>query len=159
MFKDYYLILEIPFGASNVQIRSAYKQQALRWHPDRNPNIETKGEMQDINEAYLILKDPEAKLHYDEEYRRYQTYQNSRINPQASSKDVKPEKQSYEYYVQDDILRKWMTNAKEQASKLAYQTLEEIKIGANAAGKEMVKQLIAFSIIGVMFSIIFRSCG
>ena len=58
MFKDYYEILDVPFGATDSEIKSAYKHQAIRWHPDRNPGIDVTNIMQDINEAYAILKDP-----------------------------------------------------------------------------------------------------
>ncbi|MBX2893552.1 MAG: DnaJ domain-containing protein [Saprospiraceae bacterium] len=51
MFKDYYAILEIGNDATSEEIKSAFKKQALNWHPDRNPGVDTTSKMQVINEA------------------------------------------------------------------------------------------------------------
>ena len=61
MFKDYYKILEISPDADSATVKAAYRKQALRWHPDRHPNMDVKSIMQDINEAYAILKDPRKR--------------------------------------------------------------------------------------------------
>lgn len=153
MFKDYYHILEIPFDATDEQLKSAFRKQALKWHPDRNPNIDAKAKMQDINEAYLILKDAEARFRYDVEYQIYQTYKKSKTQPKPSTPD-----DSNEYEIHDDILKRWISNARVQASNLASQTLKEINIGAKAAFGEMSKLFITFLILGVVFFIISRSC-
>jgi curved DNA-binding protein CbpA len=155
MFKDYYGILEISFGASKTVIKTAFKRQALRWHPDRNPDIDTLKAMQDINEAYLILKDAEAKERYDEEYRRYKRFEQSWENCFSDETSFGIEnKNQHEYKFHDDILKRWMTNARQQASQLAAQTLAELKTGAKAAGREMFDRFIAFAIIGLIFSLI-----
>ena len=164
MFKDYYSILEIPFGALQEEIKSAYKQQALRWHPDRNLSEGALKKMQDINEAYLILKDEEAKSRYDEEYKRYRKYEQSfeksfSEENQTYSQSDKP-KEEYEFH--DDILKRWMNNAREQAASLVGQTLAEFKVGAKAAGKEMFERFTAYLVIGLIFSIVFalsRGCS
>ena len=57
MFRDYYAILVISQSASRVEIKSAYKKQAIKWHPDKNQGVDTTQRMQEINEAYLILND------------------------------------------------------------------------------------------------------
>ena len=73
MFKDYYKILEISPDADSATVKAAYRKQALRWHPDRHPNMDVKSIMQDINEAYAILKDPRKRARYDEEYKFLET--------------------------------------------------------------------------------------
>lgn len=159
MFKDYYLILEIPFEASVEEIKVAFKKQALRWHPDRNQGRDTKSIMQDINEAYLVLKDAEARVRYDNEYKRFKAYQKkeSEFTVASNVEDDFPKESKYEF--DDEILKRWMTNAREQASNLVSQTFKEIKIGAKAAGREMFQQFIAFAIIGLIFTIIFKACN
>ena len=61
MFIDYYEVLEIKSTASIEEVKAAFKMQALKWHPDRNLGVDTTLRMQLINEAYLILKDVEAR--------------------------------------------------------------------------------------------------
>lgn len=54
-FKDYYKILEICFPSNDDEIKTAYRRMSLKWHPDKNPGIDTSNLMIDINEAYYIL--------------------------------------------------------------------------------------------------------
>lgn len=80
MFKDYYAILEIDVSASKDDIKSAFKIQSLRWHPDRNIGNNTTSIMQDINEAKLILLDTEARERYNKEYHNFKNFQRQRKN-------------------------------------------------------------------------------
>ena len=70
-FKDYYQILNVSLGATNEEIKRAFKEEALKWHPDRNAGKDTTLQMQLINEAYLILRDSEARQRYNKEYQSY----------------------------------------------------------------------------------------
>jgi curved DNA-binding protein CbpA len=150
MFIDYYQILEIDIAASDIEIKNAYKKQALRWHPDRNSGSDTISKMQSINEAYLILKDSEAKSRYDNEYKSYKSF----VAEQNSNEYYEESKAKQEYQFSDETLKRWMNNAKQQASKLASASLHEFKTGAKAAGKEMIERTVGFLIVGIIFSII-----
>ena len=83
MFKDYYSILGIPENVTPEQIKDAYRTQALKWHPDKNPDRDTTEQMKDINEAYSILSNADTRARYDKEYQFYQY-----ANPKNSSKQT-----------------------------------------------------------------------
>jgi molecular chaperone DnaJ len=51
----YYDLLGLKPGASQEEIKKAWKKMALEWHPDRNKSEEANGKIQEINEAYEIL--------------------------------------------------------------------------------------------------------
>lgn len=64
--KDYYEILGVPKDASEVDIKKAFRQLALQYHPDRNPDDKSaEDKFKEINEAYSCLSDPEKRNHYD----------------------------------------------------------------------------------------------
>jgi curved DNA-binding protein CbpA len=156
MFYDYYKILEIEFGASLEEIKIAYKKQAIKWHPDKNPGVDTLSQMQLINEAYLILKDADARILYDKEYLKFKAFRREQSNSSS-------EKNHNDQYVfSDELLKKWMSNARQQAETLAKQTAYNFKIGAKAAGKEMLERTIGFLVVGTIISIIIlasKSCN
>ncbi len=63
---DYYQILGVDKGASNQQIKTAFKKLALQYHPDRNPgNSTAEDKFKQINEAYQVLSQADTKLLYD----------------------------------------------------------------------------------------------
>jgi len=66
-FKDYYRILNVSRAANAEDIKKAFRQSAMRYHPDRNPeNTGESGEkFKEINEAYEVLGDEQKRWQYD----------------------------------------------------------------------------------------------
>lgn len=62
---DYYEILGLNREASDSAIKKAYREHSFKWHPDRNSSPEATLKIQQINEAYETLKDPQKKRQYD----------------------------------------------------------------------------------------------
>lgn len=62
----YYQVLEIDKKASEEEIKKAYRQMAMKWHPDKNPgDKEAEERFKEISAAYEILGDPTKKKEYD----------------------------------------------------------------------------------------------
>ena len=174
MFKDYYKILDISQNATGEEIKKAFREQAIKWHPDRNQGTDTTLRMQEINEAYLILKDNEARIRYDIEYNKFKQYQENQKRTtnekakeenQNKNQEQKQTKSEYEYSdfkVDDDLLEKWMANAKRQSVELAKQTIRDFKGVTKAAANGClngVVQLIIWIVVINLIVLLFRTCS
>ena len=64
--KDYYATLGLEKGASDDEIKKAFRKLAIKYHPDKNQgDKEAENKFKEINEAYQVLSDPEKKERYD----------------------------------------------------------------------------------------------
>lgn len=64
--RDYYEVLGLSKGASDDEIKKAFRKMAMKYHPDKNPgDKEAEEKFKEINEAYGVLSDADKKSKYD----------------------------------------------------------------------------------------------
>uniref|UniRef100_A0ACD5VR18 Uncharacterized protein n=1 Tax=Avena sativa TaxID=4498 RepID=A0ACD5VR18_AVESA len=65
---DYYKVLGVDRGASDDDLKKAYRKLAMRWHPDKNPTNkkEAEAKFKQISEAYEVLSDSQKRVVYDQ---------------------------------------------------------------------------------------------
>ncbi len=64
--KDYYAALGVPVGATDEEIRKAFRKAARKFHPDVNPGDRAaEAKFKEINEAHEVLRDPKRRAEYD----------------------------------------------------------------------------------------------
>lgn len=81
MSEDYYKVLGVSKTATQDEIKAAYRALAIKHHPDRNKDKGAEVKMQQLNEAYAVLSDPEKRQKYD-------TYGQANFNQQYSQEDI-----------------------------------------------------------------------
>ncbi|MEL0324523.1 MAG: molecular chaperone DnaJ, partial [Rhodospirillales bacterium] len=66
MAQDFYETLGVARGASDADMKSAYRKLAMKYHPDRNPgDKEAEQKFKELNAAYEVLKDADSRSAYD----------------------------------------------------------------------------------------------
>ena len=64
--RDYYEVLGVQRTVTEVELKTAYRKLAMKYHPDRNPGDgECEMKFKEVNEAYEVLKDGDKRAAYD----------------------------------------------------------------------------------------------
>lgn len=159
MFKDYYLILEVPSTSTLLEIKTAYRKQCIKWHPDKNPEIDTTERMQEIVEAYLILKDSEAKERYDKEYLRYKR-ENKKSNRQTQNNKTRDTGfKRHNFYVSDETLKRWMQNANRQSKEVLADIIDEFRGALVEGGKSIMNYVLTIMIPMLLGFLFVKACS
>lgn len=164
MFKDYYKILDIHRHATAQEFKSAYRAMSMKWHPDKNPGTDVTNIMQDINEAYAILKDTNKRERYNQEYDIF--YAQLSFNSHKVSDNDFSKEYEYDYDIKDDILKDDIADARKYAKELVDEFLKSFKEASKAAVKGAAEKslqyavswIIAGFVLAILGSII-RSCN
>ena len=65
--RDYYEVLGVSKGASESEIKKAYRKMAIKYHPDKNPDdAQAEEKFKEAAEAYEVLSNAEKKQRYDQ---------------------------------------------------------------------------------------------
>ena len=65
--RDYYQVLGVDKNASAEEIKKAYRKNAMKYHPDRNPgDKQAEEKFKEIGEAYEVLSDSDKRARYDQ---------------------------------------------------------------------------------------------
>ncbi len=163
MFPDYYKQLGLTQNATREEIKKAYRKLALEFHPDRNKNPDAHEKFIEINEAYLILYDEEARTKYDNEYKIHFNREKTKKqnNNEYTDKKNKEKEWSYasENHFDDADLNDWSKKAKQQGAeyaRMAFDEFSKLVIGfVKETGFQLGNSILVF--FGLVFTM--GGCG
>lgn len=97
---DYYKILGVTYGASQDEIKRAYRRLAVIYHPDKNQDPSAENIFKDINAAYYVLGDPAKRNLYD--LKRQSVFTDTQQDPAPKHRDPAYHKRHTHVYRKSD---------------------------------------------------------
>jgi len=166
VFPNYYKVLGLSSTASKEEIKKAYRKLALEFHPDKNKSPDAHEKFIEINEAYLILYDDEAREKYDREYRYHFSQREKRKeSKQEESKSsyereqTKESKSEQRETFNDSDLNDWAKKAKTQGAeyaRMAFDDFSKMVLGfVKETGFQLGNTLLVF--LGLLLTM--GGCG
>lgn len=152
MLPDYYKIFGLNKTATEEEIKKRYRELAKKYHPDVNKGSDATAKMQEIQEAYYILYDEEARARYDIQYDRIYGSKKQEFKEDTQSKARQTQNENSEqksYQFDDPVLEKWILNAKRQAVDFVKNLYRDTK-GIAASGCSYY-----FKALGICIAIFF----
>lgn len=166
MFPNYYKRLGLTSNATREEIKKAYRKLALEFHPDVSKSPDAHERFIEINEAYLILYDIEARAKYDIEYDQYfaqqQAYSSDNENKESTKQGKSQSEQTYSRKgntFSDENLNDWSQKARQQGenyAKMAFEEFSNLVLGfVKETGFQLGNTLLVF--FGLIFTM--GGCG
>jgi len=141
IFTDYYAVLKTHSSATPDEIKTAYRILARQFHPDVNRGKNTTAKMQDLNEAYMILRNTETRQRYDQEFQHYSAWS-------AEQRTTTQEQAEYSFF--DENLAADIREASRTAREMKEQFIEETKELLIVAGKETISSTLIYGFGGIV---------
>ncbi len=152
-FTDYYKVMQIHYEADSKMIESAYKCLCKLYHPDVNSAADAAKRMQEINEAYSVLKDPFKRTEYHKEWKKMTTRSTSSILNEA---DYRTELAKT---VLDEFFRDMITESWESAySKLTEIDHNNVPLSDFVEWKIAVAKLHKIADYSIKYEKSFKNC-
>ena len=163
MFKDYYKILGISPFADDTTIKRAYRKMSIKWHPDKNPDTNATAIMQDINDAYAILKDAAMRSRYNQEYKlfseEFNIKETTSKHENSGKKEYSQSNWTYRYNVKDEELRENIKDAQKYAKELIEEFIKELKETSKRAVQGATTNALSYALGWVIAGIIITIIG
>lgn len=142
--KDYYAILEITKDASSSQVKRAYRNLALKWHPDRVPGgakEEAEQIFKEIVEAFYVIGNQESRMIYD----RQRGFKSNFYKPPPPRPQANPSaQQAYSSSTDDVVLAEFY---RKQRAHYTFQSPDWIEILGGTKAKILALILFALLIV------------
>ncbi|WP_291100423.1 MULTISPECIES: DnaJ domain-containing protein [unclassified Empedobacter] len=146
---NYYKVLNVHKNCSQDDIKKAYRQAALFWHPDKNKSPNAHEKFIQISEAYEILINIEKRKIYDKIYSEYFDKKSERKVYQSKTEERKTTYATKAEYAQYE---EWVNEAKTKAKNMAFKTFDNaLTDGFHLIDKYAMPVLLIIAVIFFLY--------